>query len=335
LDNFNSPAVMGLCDTDLSSPRLLVAATLCRERCWQVPRITGRMEQVPLTATSRADSDGPDATHSVLPDVAVRRIVLANVVWLGTTTSSDWVLVDAGVPGSAAVIARTSEERFGTPPAAILLTHGHFDHVGALESLADKWNVPIYAHELEFPYLNGTAAYPPPDPSVGGLMSALSPFYPREPVDVSRWLKPLPADGSVPHLTGWRWLASPGHTPGHVSLWRPSDRTLIAGDAVITTRQESAYAVMTQTPEMHGPPAYFTQDWTAAERSVIALAALEPELLVTGHGHAMQGEEMRVALRTLAGDFSRLAVPRDGVYVSRPATARDGSAYPPPKEQTR
>ncbi len=56
--------------------------------------------------------------------------------------------MDAGVPGSGAVIARTSEERFDTPPAAIVLTHGHFDHVGALMALADKWDVPIYAHEL-------------------------------------------------------------------------------------------------------------------------------------------------------------------------------------------
>jgi glyoxylase-like metal-dependent hydrolase (beta-lactamase superfamily II) len=244
------------------------------------------------------------------------------------------VLVDAGVPGSRDVIARTSEERFSTPPAAILLTHGHFDHVGALAALADKWDVPIYAHDLEIPYLNGTAAYPPPDPSVGGgLMSTLSRFYPREPIDVSRWLKPLPADGRVPHLGDWRWLHTPGHTPGHISLWRPSDRTLIAGDAVITTRQESAYAVMAQTPEMHGPPAYFTQDWIAAERSVRLLAALEPDLLVTGHGHTMQGEEMRGALRALAREFTTVAVPRHGVYVNRPATAGDGSAYPRPTRE--
>ena len=106
------------------------------------------MQQVPLPATSRVDLDEHEPTHPVRPDVAVRRVVLANVVWLGSTTSSDWVLVDAGVPGSGAVIARTSEERFDTPPAAIVLTHGHFDHVGALMALADKWDVPIYAHEL-------------------------------------------------------------------------------------------------------------------------------------------------------------------------------------------
>ena len=61
----------------------------------------------------------------------------------------------------------------------------------------------------------------PPDPSVGGgLMSPLSPLYPREPVDVSRRLQALPADGSVPAMPGWRWVHTPGHAPG-VSLWRP------------------------------------------------------------------------------------------------------------------
>lgn len=115
--------------------------------------------------------------------------------------------------------------------------------------------MPIYAHELELPYVSGSASYPPPDPSVGGgLMAMLSPMYPRGPIDVSRWVKPLPADGSVPCMPGWKWIHAPGHTPGQVSLWREGDRTLIAADAFITTNQESAYAVAVQKPEMHGRP---------------------------------------------------------------------------------
>jgi glyoxylase-like metal-dependent hydrolase (beta-lactamase superfamily II) len=71
-------------------------------------------------------------------------------------------------------------------------------------------------------------------------MARLSPLYPRGPVNVSGRLRALPADGSVPGMPGWRWVHTPGHTPGHVSLWRESDRTILAGDAFITTRQESA-----------------------------------------------------------------------------------------------
>jgi len=182
----------------------------------------------------------------------------------------------------------------------------------------------VYAHVLEHPYLNGGASYPPPDPGVGGgMMARLSPLYPRGPVDVSDRLVELPRDGSLPAMPGWCWIHAPGHTPGQIALWRESDRTLIAADAFVTTAQESAYAVALQKPEIHGPPMYYTQDFEAAAASVRALAALEPELVVTGHGRAMEGAEMRAALHALARDFERVAVPEDGRYVRQPARGEE------------
>ena len=205
-------------------------------------------------------------------------------------------------------------------PLMLVNTHGHFDHVGTLESLAERWDVPVYAHPMELPYLSGQASYPPADPLVGGgAMALLSPLFPRSPVDVSRWLKPLPTDGSVPGMPGWRWIHTPGHAPGHISLWRESDRMIIAGDAVVTTGQESAYEVMFQTPEIHGPPRYLTPDWEDAERSVAALAALEPELLLTGHGRPVRGQRMRRRLHELAENFRTIAVPEGRPYAQDPA----------------
>ena len=146
-------------------------------------------------------------------------------------------------------------------------------------------------------------------------MAAMSPLYPKGPIDVGSRLRPLPGDGSIPSMEGWRWIHTPGHTAGHVSLWRESDRTLIAGDAFITTNQESAYAVAVQRPELHGPPMYFTPDWEGARESVRRLAALEPERVITGHGPPLEGQEMREALYVLARDFNSVAVPEKGAYV--------------------
>jgi glyoxylase-like metal-dependent hydrolase (beta-lactamase superfamily II) len=285
--------------------------------------------QIPLDPAGRADDPQADAerddgTHEIMPDLAYKRLAMVNVVFYGAPNAGEgnWVLIDAGMPKTAGMIAGAAEERFGKDarPAAILLTHGHVDHIGALEDLAERWNVPIYAHPLETPYLNGTSAYPPPDPTVGGgIMPAFSTLFPRGPFDVSRWLRTLPEDGSVPNMPGWRWIHTPGHTPGHVSFWREADRTIIAGDAFITTTQESAYAVAVQRTELHGPPMYFTPDWASARESVRKLAALEPHLVVTGHGRAMQGAEMRNALHLLARDFDRIAVPEHGRYVETAA----------------
>jgi glyoxylase-like metal-dependent hydrolase (beta-lactamase superfamily II) len=138
--------------------------------------------------------------------------------------------------------------------------------------------VPVYAHPLELPYLSGRASYPPADPSVGGgLMAALSRLYPRGPVDLEARLQTLPDDRSLPGMQDWRYIHTPGHSVGHVWLWREADRVLIVGDAFVTTAQESAYAVTVQRPEMHGPPMYYTVDWRKAGESVMQLAELEPE----------------------------------------------------------
>ncbi|TCH98319.1 MBL fold metallo-hydrolase [Roseococcus sp. SYP-B2431] len=282
-----------------------------------------------------ADHERGDGVHEVAPDIAYLRLAIVNVAFLGPAGAGDrgWVLVDAGLPGTKGMITRAAEARFGAGarPAAILLTHGHFDHVGVLVDLAEEWDVPVFAHALEHPYLDGTAAYPPPDPGVGGgLMSTLSPLFPRDPVRLGTRLRALGANGGMPVLPAWRWVFTPGHSVGHVSFWREADRAMISGDAFITTRQESAYAAMTQSPEMHGPPAYFTVDWEASRESVRRLAALEPELVVAGHGRAMRGAGMRAALHRLAKDFDRLARPEAGTYLDRPARAEDGTAYRPP-----
>ena len=273
--------------------------------------------------------------YEVAPDVAGLRQVMVNVYFIGNPGGGEWTLVDTGLAGSAGAILREVERRFGpnARPRNILLTHGHFDHIGAAHTLARHWGVDVFAHTLEMPYLTGRSSYPPPDPTVGGgAMAWSSMLYPKRPIDLTPFIKPLPNDGSVPGLPEWRWFHTPGHAPGHVAFFRESDRALIAGDAFVTTRQESALAVMSQTPELNGPPAYFTPDWDAARQSVRHLASLNPEVVATGHGIPLRGERMRQELHELANNFDSVARPMRGRYVREPAlTGINGVFSVPPR----
>jgi glyoxylase-like metal-dependent hydrolase (beta-lactamase superfamily II) len=171
--------------------------------------------------------------------------------------------------------------------------------------------VPVFAHQLELPYLRGQKKYPAPDMTAGGgVMSLLAPFYPRGPIDLGDRVQPLPLNGTLPELDDWKWVHTPGHTEGHVSFFRDSDRTLLVGDAFCTTKQESLSAIATQKPELHGPPAYYTSDWDAAKASVEILANLKPQCVAPGHGLAMSGADVEPALDDLAKNFDDVARPK-------------------------
>lgn len=289
--------------------------------------------------SNHASRASTPAFATVVPGLHVLRDVFVNLYYVAADPSQpqgDWVLVDTGLPGSASKIREHAATVFGAdkPPVAIVLTHAHFDHAGSLESLAKAWpQVPIYAHPLELPYLTGLSSYPPPDPTVGGGLMAWSSFlYPKSPYDLGGRVQPLPEDGSVPGLPGWRWLHTPGHTPGHVSFFHEADKVVVVGDAFTTVMGESALATLSQKQVVHGPPAYFTPDWDAARTSVAALLSLVPEVAATGHGIAMHGDELRHQLEKLAVNFNTQSRPKVGRYAHQPAVA-DASgvrSVPPP-----
>lgn len=265
-----------------------------------------------------ATSIGTGVGVAVVPDVFCHTIQIVNICLVGNPESGEFVLIDAGMPGSADDIMAATEERFGEGcrPKAILLTHGHFDHVGAIIELVKHWEIPVYAHELELPFLTGKTSYPEPDPTVeGGMVAKMSPLFPNEPINLGTWVKPLPSDGSTPNLPGFRWIHTPGHSPGHVSFFREEDRTLIAGDAFVTVRQDSLYKVLTQEEEINGPPRYLTTDWQAAWESVKKLCQLNPVAAITGHGVPMSGDSLTTGLKTLADKFDQLAIPDYGKYI--------------------
>ncbi len=253
-------------------------------------------------------------TDLVRDDVVRVPTLFVNAFLVGA--QDGWVLVDTGVPGTASWIRRAARARFGDrPPTAIVLTHGHFDHAGNAQALANDWNVPIYAHTDELPFLTGRSDYPPQDPTMGGAIAFLSRFFPTSGYDFGARVRPLPADGSVPGLSGWRWLHTPGHAPGHVSLFRESDRTLIAGDAVATMDLDSWVAQVTHARRVSRSPVPFVPDWTAASESVRQVAALRPAVLAAGHGRTIRDG----AAERLVTFADRSHRPAHGRYVPTPA----------------
>jgi glyoxylase-like metal-dependent hydrolase (beta-lactamase superfamily II) len=248
----------------------------------------------------------------VAPGIRGLRITFVNVFGVHHADHS-WTLIDAALPMTDGIIRRWAEKHFSGPPNCIILSHGHFDHVSAAKSLADHWNVPVYAHSLERPYLTGQSEYPAPNPGAGGgMMSVLSPTLPRGPIDLGDRLHDLPSDAGLNGncLPGWQILHTPGHTPGHISFFRPEDRTLLPGDAFCTTKSESFFeAAVAQKAELHGPPSYFTSDWNAARDSVRKLAELNPLTIAAGHGQPISGPVVAAELCTLAERFDQIAIP--------------------------
>jgi glyoxylase-like metal-dependent hydrolase (beta-lactamase superfamily II) len=238
--------------------------------------------------------------QEIAPGVAVFPTLIANAYLVGDAAS--WVLVDACTPGHARGIRSAAEHRFGAGvrPRAIILTHGHFDHAGSAAPLADFWKVPIFAHALEIPFLTGQAHYPPFNYSSPGFFTRLARFFPTSTVDLGSRVRAFEA-GPIPGLEAWQTIGTPGHTPGHVSFFRPEGSVLLAGDAVTTMDLDSFFATITKRKQVCRPPVPATADWHGAHDSVRRLARLRPHVIAAGHGAPMQGAAE--GLQRLADEF--------------------------------
>jgi len=264
----------------------------------------------------------------IAPDVAWLPVSFANVYFVGRP-GGKWVLVDTALPEQADEIMEAAEARFGagSRPESIILTHGHIDHAGSALHLAETWDVPIYVHRLEKPFLTGQSLYPPADPTVGGALAFLSRFFLTRPRDLSPRIQELPP-GEVPGASNWEWLSTPGHSPGHVSLFRNSDRVLLAGDAFATVNMDSWGGLITGRQQLARPLAPLTIDWEAARSSISKLASLRPNVAGCGHGIPISDPDLPERMQLFA---EKLHAPRRGRYARYPArTDENGVVDLPP-----
>jgi len=239
--------------------------------------------------------------REIAPSVTVIPTLIANAYLVGDRQT--WVLVDACTPGNAHRIQSAVRKRFGpaSRPCAILLTHGHFDHAGSAAALADAWGVRIYAHTAEIPYLTGQSHYPPFNLISPGFFTRIARFFPTSTVDLGTRLEVLHPNQPVPGLPHWEVIETPGHTPGHVALYRRKDRVILAGDAVTTMDLDSFLGTVFQRKRVCRPPVPATMNWQSARMSVERLALLNPSLIAAGHGRPMRGAAAE--LSSLAADF--------------------------------
>jgi len=260
------------------------------------------------------------STEEVMNDILTLQFRVVNAFMVGNPQSHniEWVLIDTGLENSSDLIIESSKKRFGkdNPPKAIVLTHGHFDHVGSVIKLSNYWDVPVYIHELEVPYITGKKDYPLADPSVGGGMVAqMSTTFPHTSINLGHRVVALPSDGSIPFMQGWKWIHTPGHSPGHICLFRKKDGTIIVGDALTTVKQESLLSVITQSKHVSGPPSYLTTDWQLAEKSINRIKDLNPSIVLPSHGKPIQGKDLNHHLEVLVNHFKEIAVPDQGRFV--------------------
>jgi glyoxylase-like metal-dependent hydrolase (beta-lactamase superfamily II) len=193
------------------------------------------------------------------------------------------VLVDAATRHAGRRILR---QLHGRTVRAHALTHAHPDHQGASHQVCETLGIPLWCGELDAEAVETGDVVAGSSP-VNGLIRRI---WPGPPHPVARRLK----EGD--EVAGFEVLDTPGHSAGHVSYWRESDRTLICGDVFNNMN------LVTGIPGLHEPPAMFTPDPARNRESMRRLAALEPKLACFGHGPPLRDPaKLRAFASTLRG----------------------------------
>jgi glyoxylase-like metal-dependent hydrolase (beta-lactamase superfamily II) len=217
--------------------------------------------------------------------MATTRITRLGIVNAYLVVEDDGLtLIDTTIKGGDKAILAAAE-RLNAPIVRIALTHGHGDHVGALDALAKalpQAEVSISARDAR--PLGGDMSTDPGEPS-GKLKGQWIKVATRP----QRLFEPGDTVGSL------QVVAAPGHTPGHVAFFDPRDGTLYCGDAFSTL---GGVATTAKVNPLFPLPALATWDKPTEVESAKALRQLDPRALAPGHGKVVEapGAKMDAAI---------------------------------------
>ncbi|GAB3133332.1 NAD(P)H-binding protein [Marisediminicola antarctica] len=270
--------------------------------------------KAPVVSDQRFSSVAQSLPVQIAPGVYCLRmgvgITSTNVYFV--RSDSSWVLIDTAGPNRGAEIRSAAETIFGagSRPAAILLTHLHATHAGSAHELATEWGLPVYVHPAERPLVStGYKATEHPTGLLNRLTTQAMSKNTRE-LDLASIVHAFDPDDGVPGLPDWQCIATPGHTPGHASFFRASDRVLLSGDAVLTVNLNSPAEPSRHRQQVSGPPRFSTWDPHQAAESIERLARLEPRVLAAGHGIPMIGDEVAPALLSFSVETRQVSPAR-------------------------
>ena len=181
------------------------------------------------------------------------------------------MLVDAGYSLAAAGIAKRLA---GHTVTAHAVTHAHADHAGGSKRVCADLGVPLWAPAGDVEALK--RGWPDPPPHTGALGKLLARPNGWPAVTPDRELR----EGD--EVGGFKVLDTPGHTPGHIALWRESDRVLIAGDVWFNMNFLTLRSGLTR------PFGFATYDRDRNRESMRLLAELRPAVTCFGHGPVLR-----------------------------------------------
>jgi hydroxyacylglutathione hydrolase len=180
----------------------------------------------------------------------------------------DDVLVDSGGRRSGRMILRQlADHRIATHA----ITHAHPDHQGSSAELCEKLGVPYWVGERDVDAAEDPRLIRQRQPN-----HPVAQFYDRIFTGPGRQVDRALHERD--EVAGFRVIDSPGHSAGHIAFWRESDGVLVLGDVL------NNMDVMTGLPGLHEPKPYLTPDPAENRRSIRKVAALEPKLVLFGHG---------------------------------------------------